>query len=90
MVPRHYYWYLYRRRNKFIIICFIISTILFFSYESKNDASSAYSKVNDRPKRSNNQSKIRINRENYQIPEPCRNCPGEDGAGVSLTVINKN
>jgi hypothetical protein len=88
MIPRHLYWFLYRRRNKFIILVFIILTIIFFSYESKNDSSSAYSNAIDKPKRINNQKKIRINRETYTIPEPCSKCPGENGGGVSLTVID--
>jgi hypothetical protein len=87
MIPRHLYWFLYRRRNKFLIILLFIFTIIFFSYESKNDSSSAYSQVIDRPKRNLNQKKIRINRDTYKIPETCRNCPGENGGGVSLTVI---
>ncbi len=87
MIPRHLYWLLYRRRNKFIILLVFIVTIIFFFYESSNDASSAYSKVYERPKRNANQKKIRINRETYQIPEQCRGCPGENGGGVSLTVI---
>ncbi|UJR37273.1 hypothetical protein I4U23_029982 [Adineta vaga] len=37
-------------------------------------------------KRSARGETIRINRETYTIPEPCRSCPGENGAGVSLTA----
>jgi len=88
MLPRHLYWFLYRRRNRFVIILFIIVTIIFFSYERKNDSSSAYISVTDKPKKINLQNKTRINRETYTIPEPCRGCPGENGAGVSLTVID--
>jgi hypothetical protein len=88
MIPRHLYWFLYRRRNKFVIILFIVVTILFFSYERKNDSSSVYTSVIDKPKQNNVQKKIRINRETYTIPEPCHNCPGENGGGVSLTVID--
>jgi hypothetical protein len=88
MLSRHLYWFLYRRRNKFLFLVFIIFTIIFFSYESKNNSSSSNSNVIDKPKRNNNPKKIRINRETYTIPEPCQNCPGENGGGVSLTVIN--
>jgi hypothetical protein len=87
MIPRHLYWFLYRRRNKLLIILLFIIIIIFFFYESSNDSSSAYSKAIDRPKRDINQKKIRVNRETYQIPEPCPSCPGENGGGVSLTVI---
>jgi uncharacterized protein YxeA len=88
MLSRHLYWFLYRRRNKFVIILFIIVTIIFFFYERKNDSSSAYISVTDKPKKINIQKKIRINRETYKIPEPCHNCPGENGGSVSLTVID--
>lgn len=63
----------------------IILTILFFSYESKNNPPSESSYV--RPKRNVNQKKGRINRETYTIPEPCKGCPGENGGAVYLTVI---
>jgi polypeptide N-acetylgalactosaminyltransferase len=86
MIPRHLYWFLYRRRNKLLIILLFIIIIIFFFYESSNDSSSAYSKAIDRPKRDINQKKIRVNRETYQIPEPCQSCPGENGGGVSLTA----
>jgi len=88
MLSRHLYWFLYRRRNKFVIILFIIVTIIFFFYERKNDSSSAYISVTDKPKTINIQKKIRINRQTYTIPEPCHNCPGENGGSVSLTVID--
>src|ERR1700722_13178333 len=85
MLSRRFFWFLYRRRNKFLTLIFIIFTIIFFSYESKNDSSSAYTTLIDKPKRILDLKKIRINRETYQIPEPCHGCPGENGAGVSLT-----
>lgn len=31
-------------------------------------------------------AKPRISIETYQVPKPCHGCPGENGAGVSLTV----
>ncbi len=89
MLSRHLYWFLYRRRNKLIIILFIIFTILFFSYESKNNAPSESTTVIDKPNRNREQKKARINRDTYTIPEPCLGCPGENGGGVSLTVIDR-
>ena len=56
-------------------------------YLNSNSKPSDQSKQNHRPKRNPNERKVRINRETYTIPEPCNGCPGENGAGVSLTVI---
>jgi hypothetical protein len=87
MLRRHLVWFLYRRRNKLIIIVFILFTIIFFFYESQNDSSATYTTLINKPKRDFFGRKIRINRETYVIPEPCRKCPGEYGSGVTLNVI---
>ena len=86
MIPRHLYWSLYRRRNKLLIILFVIVFFVFFNYESKNNPSSATANQNYKTKRNVQRAKTRINRETYTIPEQCRGCPGENSAGVSLTV----
>jgi hypothetical protein len=87
MLRRHLYWFLYRRRDKLLLTLFIAFIVLFLFYESKNDSSNTYTTLVNRPKRDFFQKKIRINRETYEIPKPCLGCPGENGRGVSLTVI---
>jgi hypothetical protein len=83
MLSSYLYWFIYRRRNKFLILLMIIFCILFYSYH--ND-SSVNSQQIDKPKKN---IKNRINRETYTTPEPCQGCPGENGQGVQLTVREK-
>lgn len=80
------YWFLYRRREKILLVIFIafFVFILFSKSQSKSSSKSAHV---DKPKPQARHNQVRINRETYQIPEPCVNCPGENGAAVSLTVI---
>jgi len=88
MLSSYLYWFIYRRRNKFLILLMIIFCILFYLYRNDSPVSSNISSLQtDKPKRNN---KIRINRETYTTPEPCRGCPGEDGQGVQLNVIENN
>jgi hypothetical protein len=61
--------------------------MLFFLYHNDNPVSSGTKHEEDKPKKIRNEKKIRINRETYTTPEPCRGCPGEDGQGVQLSVI---
>ncbi len=66
----------------------VIFCILFFLYHNDNEVSSRNMKYQkDRPKRTYDVKKVRINRETYTTPEPCQGCPGENGQGVQLTVI---
>jgi hypothetical protein len=89
MLSRYLYWFIYRRRNKFIIILFIIITIIFISYgnNNNNNPPSTSETLKSRRTRNLDEKRIRINRDTYKIPEPCHRCPGENGAGVSLSVI---
>jgi hypothetical protein len=92
MFASYLYWFLYRRRNKFIILLIIIFCISFFYYHNDNQVSSEsnnQSTQSKHTKKNNNEKKIRINRETYTIPAPCRGCPGEEGQGVQLKVIGK-
>ena len=84
---RYFYWFLYRRRNRFTTILIVVFLLLCFVYLNSNSKSSDQGKQHQRPKRNPNERKIRINRETYTTPEPCHGCPGENGGGVSLTVI---
>ncbi|CAF1111639.1 unnamed protein product [Rotaria sordida] len=86
MLTSHLYWFLYRRRHKFLIFLIIIFCILFFFYGNDYKVSSETKKPLDKPKIISNKRKIRINRETYSTPEPCQGCPGENGQGVQLTA----
>lgn len=83
MLSSYLYWFIYRRRNKFLILCLIIFCILFLLYRNDNNSTLPTSKL---VKRMINERKIRINRDTYSTPEPCHGCPGENGQGVQLTV----
>ncbi|CAF1256559.1 unnamed protein product [Adineta steineri] len=83
---RYLYWNIYRRRNKFIIFLCIIFTILLFSYESKSNSPSEHVTLNERLKADSIVIRKCINRETYTIPEHCKDCPGENGGGVTLTA----
>ncbi|CAF1122170.1 unnamed protein product [Adineta ricciae] len=83
---RYFYWFLYRRRNRFTTILIGVFLLLCFIYLKPNSEPSGQDKQNQRPRRNLNERKIRINRETYTTPEPCHGCPGENGAGVSLTA----
>jgi len=87
MFSSYLYWFIYRRRNKFLILLMIIFCISFFLYHNDNPASSGTKNQADKPRKIRSEKKIRINRETYTTPEPCRGCPGEDGQGVQLSVI---
>ena len=88
MLARHLIWLLYRRRrNRFIIVLFLVFTIIYFATKSNDNSSPNYKQLTDRQERNIKANKIRINRETYTTPEPCLGCPGENGASVSLSVI---
>ncbi|CAF3694463.1 unnamed protein product [Rotaria sp. Silwood1] len=86
MFPSHLYWFLYRRRNKLLIVLMTIFCIVFFFYGNEYKVSSENKKQKDKQKKIVEKQKIRINRETYTIPEQCRGCPGENGQGVQLTA----
>ena len=80
------YYKLYRRRNKIYIIIGVI--LIIYLYLDKNNSSGNERKDNLNDdlfevfERRNVQPKKK-----YVPPSPCVGCPGENGAGVSLTVI---
>ena len=79
------YWFLYRRRQKILLTIFI-GFIVFVFFSKGQSKSRSNSSAVDKPKSQVRRNQVRINRETYQIPEPCVNCPGENGAAVFLTV----
>jgi hypothetical protein len=89
MFPSHLYWLLYRRRNKLLIIFMIVFCILFFFYQNDDHPSTRVTSQTAKVKKAPAKNKIRINRETYTTPEPCKGCPGENGQGVQLNVILK-
>ena len=95
MFTSRLYWLLYRRRNKFLILLMIAFCILFFVYQNDHEVSSTnkgeiLDLKKDYPDKQNvAEKKIRINRETYKTPEPCKGCPGENGQGVQLSVIEE-
>lgn len=80
------YWFLYRRRDRLLLIL-LVAFIVIVIYSKNQSKSPSNSPTIDKPKIPRRVNKVRINRETYQIPEPCRGCPGENGAGVTLTVF---
>ena len=71
------YYKLYRRRY-YIYLAIGILVVLFIFNNSTNDENTIELTRNNR----------RINIENYVEPEPCHNCPGENGRPVYLNVNN--
>ena len=77
MFPSYLYWFIYRRRNKCLLILIATFCLLFYVY---HDDAQVSTRQRGKPRKS------RINRETYTTPEPCNGCPGENGQGVQLTV----
>lgn len=87
MFSSYLYWFIYRRRNKFLICLMIIFCIVIYLHQNDSQSSSSTNeRIDKRVKKNVDGGKVRINRDTYTIPEPCRGCPGEDGQGVGLTV----
>ncbi|CAF1460935.1 unnamed protein product [Rotaria sp. Silwood1] len=86
MLFRHLPLRVCRRRNRFVVILFLIFLIIYLFHDSNNNSSLSNTDLSSRKPRNIQEKKIRINRETYTTPEPCRQCPGENGAGVSLTA----
>lgn len=81
------YWFLYRRRTKFLILLMTIFIFTVFFYQNEPKPTAAKSHGEQREKRDIlRESRTRINRDTYTTPEPCQGCPGENGQGVQLTV----
>ncbi|CAF4748072.1 unnamed protein product [Rotaria socialis] len=85
MFPIHLYWFLYRRRNKLLLLLVAIFCVLFYFYGTDHHHHLT-SQTKKQTKKTHVKSKIRINRDTYSIPEPCKGCPGENGQGVQLTA----
>jgi hypothetical protein len=64
----------------------IIFCTIFFLYRNDQQISTEMKQPTDKPNKHFQEKKIRINRETYTIPAPCRDCPGENGQGVQLSV----
>jgi hypothetical protein len=89
MLSSHLYWFVYRRRNKLLVLLMIIFCIVFIFYQNDNNKLSKVASQTSKIKKSYAGNKVRVNRETYTTPEPCRGCPGEAGQGVQLTVNYK-
>jgi hypothetical protein len=81
------YYKFYRRRY----LIYVLTSILFVVIILNNNKPSDLDVSNrDQPvKKARNElrrSNERINMENYVEPEPCGNCPGENGKPVYLNV----
>jgi len=87
MFSSHLYWFIYRRRNKFLILLMTIFCILIYFHQNDRQVVSSTIENQSSQIKIDKLKKIRINRETYTIPEPCHGCPGEDGQGVQLNVI---
>lgn len=90
MFTSHLYWFIYRRRNKVLITLISIFCILFFLYGNEQQVKSESQKSTRSVIKHIPRKKVRVNRNTYTTPEPCHGCPGENGAGVQLTVIYRN
>ena len=92
MFSSRLYWFFYRRRNRLLLAIATIFFILSFLYlhDSPSSSSSTAGEQSRRVRSSadRNGRGIRVNRDTYTTPEPCRGCPGENGQGVQLTVTN--
>ncbi|CAF1565944.1 unnamed protein product [Adineta steineri] len=86
MLSSHLYWFLYRRRNKFLILCIIIFCTLFYFHKNDTQQTSKTKDQSIKLKNIEHGKKIRVNRDTYSTPEPCQGCPGENGQGVQLTA----
>ncbi|CAF1270040.1 unnamed protein product [Adineta steineri] len=86
MLSSHLYWFLYRRRNKFLILCIIIFCTLFYFHKNDTQQTSTTKDQSIKLKNIQYGKKIRVNRDTYSTPEPCQGCPGENGQGVQLTA----
>ncbi|CAF1010915.1 unnamed protein product [Rotaria magnacalcarata] len=87
MFTVHLYWFLYRRRNKLLLLFVAIFCVLFYFYGTDHHHLTPTIKNRTiQTKKTHVKSKILINRDTYSIPEPCIGCPGENGQGVQLTA----
>lgn len=82
------YYKIYRRRNKLYIIIGAILLIFLYFDKNKSAGNERKDNLNDLDdlfkvieEKLDNKPKKR-----YIPPAPCEGCPGEDGAGVTLTV----
>jgi len=75
------YYRLYRRRHRIYLAVLAFSLIYFLvgHYESKKTIENT--KIDQKLV-----ARSRININTYKEPLPCTDCPGENGAGVTLNV----
>lgn len=85
MLSSYLYWFIYRRRTKVLLCLMIIFCVVIYFHQ--NDSQPSSGAASPRIERNVHGDKLRVNRETYSTPEPCRGCPGEDGQGVALTVM---
>jgi hypothetical protein len=78
------YYKLYRRRHRIYVAAFVIISLYFliFHHDSQKNADKKSLGYREQELRA------RINIDTYKQPPPCNECPGENGAGVTLNVIN--
>ena len=84
------YYKLYRRRYTI----YALVTILFIFILLNNNLNSIDQTSNSKSRRDSNSfninvkrsNNVRINMQNYILPKPCNDCPGENGKAVYLNV----
>lgn len=87
------YYRLYRRRAYiYILVAFIV---VYFLLTRSGDTNENLAKNSEKPLKNfpaanenGMKKKSRISMSNYVQPEPCKGCPGENGAAVYLSVKN--
>lgn len=89
------YYKLYRRRHYVYLAGFFISMLFIISLLNNKPPEGTSAVRNDAKVVDNNQNSVkgakkaaggRINMNTYVVPPQCVGCPGENGAGVKLTV----
>jgi hypothetical protein len=87
MLSTHIYWFVYRRRTKclLVLLSIVAFTYVYYQHDRSIPSNEVHRSNEQRTSRVRERS-VRINRQTYTIPAPCRDCPGENGQGVQLTV----
>ena len=83
------YYKIYRRRNKlYIIIGVILLIFLYFDFDKDSSGNERKDNLNDLDEvfKVIEEKLDRKPKKRYVPPEPCKDCPGENGQGVMLTV----
>ena len=80
------YYRCYRRRHNIFLAVTVVLVIFFLMRQNSTTSSTTANDEGGRLVGGEHERKARISIETYQQPKNCYGCPGENGAGVSLTV----